>query len=465
MSDISLKLYQHLPYPLRVVAASARGYCLRRWRYGPETEYLWEKALERETWSPSQWGKWQEDRLAYLLHLAATQVPFYRDYWSRRRQHGDRVSPEKLENWPVLRKDSLRQNPKAFLVEGIPFRSLFQVHTSGTMGKPLRLWRGRRTNKFWYAVNEARLKTWNGISKSDRWAILGGQLVAHFQQESPPFWVWNAGLRQLYMSSYHLAPQNAPAYLEAIQKYDVKYLLGYASSLHSLAVALLDKGVEVPNVKVALSNAEALFDHQRELIEKAFGCPVRDTYGMAEIVVAGSECGNGNMHLWPEVGVVEVFDPDEDQPVECGNSGRLICTGLINEEMPLIRYEVGDMGTLAPTEQTCECGRTLPILSKIEGRMDDVIITRDGRRVGRLDPVFKGDFPILEAQIIQESLDLLRVRFVTSSGFDDRNGKVLVARLQDRVGDMKIVLEPVTNIPRSANGKFRAVISRINDHP
>jgi phenylacetate-CoA ligase len=131
---------------------------------------------------------------------------------------------------------------------------------------------------------------------------LGGQLVTPFRQERPPFWVWNAGIRQLYMSSYHLAPQNAPAYCEAMNKYNVQYLIGYASSLHSLAMVVLEKGIKVSNLKVAISNAEPLFEHQRSVIEMAFGCPVRDTYGMAEIVAAASECSKGKMHLWPDVG-------------------------------------------------------------------------------------------------------------------------------------------------------------------
>jgi phenylacetate-CoA ligase len=420
------------------------------------------EALERETWSLDRWKAWQEEQLAYVLHRAATQVPYYREQWSKRRANGDRSLWEYLENWPILQQDALRENPKAFLVEGVRPTSLFELHTSGTTGKPLKLWRGRRTNTRWYALNEARLKWWNGIVQSDRWAILGGQLVTPFRQERPPFWVWNAGIRQLYMSSYHLAPQNAPAYCEAMNKYNVQYLIGYASSLHSLAMVVLEKGIKVSNLKVAISNAEPLFEHQRSVIEMAFGCPVRDTYGMAEIVAAASECSKGKMHLWPDVGAMEIVNWEEDRPTENGESGRLVCTGLINAEMPLIRYEIGDSGALAPESVRCACGRNLPILKNIEGRQDDMILTPDGRRIGRFDPVFKADLAIREAQIIQEDFDTIRVKLVPAPGYKKEDGLRIAQRLRDRVGNLNVIQELVGKIPRNANGKFKAVVSHIS---
>src|SRR5713101_5601782 len=102
MSDTLLKLYHRLPAPIRSVAASLRGLYLRSWRYGPETERLVEEALEREHWSPERWKAWQEERLGYILHRAATQVPYYREQWTTRRRRGDQTSWGYLENWPTL---------------------------------------------------------------------------------------------------------------------------------------------------------------------------------------------------------------------------------------------------------------------------------------------------------------------------------------------------------------------------
>ena len=84
-----MKLSHLLPYPLRVVAASAKGYYLKWWRYGRNTEALVQQALARETWSEEQWEAWQQERLSYVLHRAANHVPYYRGMWSTRRQKGD----------------------------------------------------------------------------------------------------------------------------------------------------------------------------------------------------------------------------------------------------------------------------------------------------------------------------------------------------------------------------------------
>jgi len=457
-----LSIYHNSPYPFRVLAASMRGFQLRWWRYGSETERLIEEVLERDTWTPEKWKIWQEERLSYVLHRAVTQVPFYCSYWQSQRRQGNRASWEYLENWPTLLKETLRAAPQQFVADDCDIRKMYHEHTSGTTGKSLDLWWSRDTVRNWYAFFEARCRCWHGISRYDRWAILGGQLVTPVHQRKPPFWVWNAGLNQLYMSSYHLSPEFIPTYLDALQKHKIVYLLGYTSSLYALAVQVLQQSRKDFQMKMVLTNAEQLEDYQRTTIEEAFKCPVRETYGMAEIVASASECEHGKMHLWPEVGHVEVMR--ENLPVPLGETGELVCTGLFNVDMPLIRYKVGDEGSLNASEEGCACGRSLPLLGKIYGRNDDVLYTPDGRRIGRLDPVFKAQLPVIEAQIIQEELDKLVVRFVPAPEYQPKDGQSIIERLQARVGDVQITLELVQEIPRESNGKFRAVISKIA-HP
>jgi phenylacetate-CoA ligase len=456
-----LKVYHRLPYPAKTLAAAARGRRLVRWRYGPETESLVAEYLARERWSAAQWRAWREERLAFVLDRAATQVSFYREQWARRRRAGDRAAVDVLANWPVLTKEPLREQPRAFLADDCDTRSMFYEHTSGTTGKPLHLWLSRATLRAWFALFEARARHWYGVSRDDRWAILGGQLVAPAARRQPPFWVWNRAQSQLYLSAYHLAPDNIAAYLAAIREHEAVYLLGYPSGLYRLAQVALERGLDAPQMKVVVANAEPLLAHQREAIAAAFGCPARETYGMAEIAAAAGECERGRLHLWPEAGHVEVLADAADEPVAPGVAGRLIATGLLNADMPLIRYETGDRATLAA--DGCGCDRTLPVLRAIEGRMDDVVYTRDGRAIGRLDPVFKADLPLREAQIVQEDWGVLRVLYVPGENFTARDGEALVRRIHDRTGeDMTVILEAVEAIPRAANGKFRAVISRID---
>jgi phenylacetate-CoA ligase len=457
VGDRLLRIYHHLPAPARSTAASLRGLYLRLWRYGPQTDRLVSEAIEREKWSPAEWTRWQQTRLAGVLRRAATEVPYYRRQWAERRRRGDRASWEYLENWPVLEKETLRKDPDAFVADDCNARYMFREHTAGTTGNALEVLVSRRVLLEYYALFEARFRHWNEVSRYDRWANIGGQLVTSVMQRRPPFWVWNPPLNQLYMSSYHLTPAFIPSYFDALGRRRIRYLWGYTSSLYALALEALRMGKRQRlKLRVAITNAEPLFDYQRRAITEAFECPVRETYGMAENVMAASECDRERLHAWPEVGFTEVLD--RHSPVAPGKSGDLVCTGLLNTDMPLIRYRVGDRGVLPSFDSPCRCGRGLPVLTSLEGRTDDVLYAADGGRIGRLDPVFKENIPVREAQIVQESLMRIRVRYVPLEGFNRDAAELMIERLRARMGPVQVILEEVPSVPRTSGGKFRSVI-------
>ncbi len=460
MMDSLLKVYHSLPSPLRSITASLRGFYLRSWRYGPETERLAEEAIGRESWSLTQWKAWQEERLAYLLNRAATRVPYYREQWAARRRGGDRASWEYLENWQILEKEAVRQNPGAFIADDCNIRQMFQERTSGTTGKPMNLWWSLKTVREVYALYEARFRYWNHVSRHERWFMLGGQLVVPVSQQTPPLWVWNQGLNQLYMSSYHMSPSLVGHYLGAIAKYRPTHAMGYPSAIATLAQAVLESGRQDLGLKVVVTNAEPLHGYQRSVISQAFKCPVREAYGMAEIVTIASECASGRLHLWPEVGWVEIVG--NDQVLLDGSAGEIVSTGLLNADMPLIRYRVGDRARLLIGSTNCTCGRMLPEISRIEGRTNDVLIAPDGRRVYWLNPVFYG-LPVCEAQIIQEKLDRLKVRYVPTTGWMDETKHLIIDRIRDRMGTVEVIMEPLDAIPRGPSGKFRAVINELSE--
>jgi len=447
VTDLLLGLYHRLPVAARSAAATLRGYYLRRWRYGADSERLVAEALEREHWSAEQWSTWRASHVAALLEQAATRVPYYRDAWQARRRAGDHASWELLENWPILEKEALRQQPRAFLMSG--HGAVFQEPTSGTTGTPLSIGKSRSALRHLYALAAARSRRWYGVLPEDRCARLGGQLVTPLDQRRPPFWVWNGAARELYMSTFHLAEDMIPAYLDALTRYEIRCLTGYTSSLYALAQGVLRAGRVDLRMKVAVTSGEPLVEPQRDIISAAFDCPVRETYGSTENVAAASECESRGLHEWPEVGLIEELD------------GEFICTGLVNDAMPLIRYRLGDRGRLSPATEQCPCGRTLPMIAGLEGRTSDLLVTSDGRRVFWLNPVFYG-LPVRQSQIVQETPQRIRARFVPAPEFADSNGETIVERLRKRLGDLEIVLEPVAELPRSSSGKVRHVIRADN---
>lgn len=179
------------------------------------------------------------------------------------------------------------------------------------------------------------------------------------------------------------------------------------------------------------------------------------------MVCAMSECNYGTLHLWPEAGYAEVLD-DSNKPVKAGVPGRLVCTGLLNEAMPLIRYDVMDMAQLAGSSVECRCGRNLPIVEKVFGRMDDSIVTKDGRRLALLDIIFGDHLAVREAQIIQESIDNIRIRVVPANGWNVSDENEIKSAVRQRMGDVTVAVEVVTEIERTYAGKLRVMISKIN---
>lgn len=456
-----LSLYYRLPAPARSWAATMRGYYLRSWRYGRETERIAAETIEREHWTPDQWREYQSESLSKLLHRAATQVPYYREMWAERRRRGDNASWENLENWPIVDKEDIRRDPSAFVADDCNPNKLFRVRTSGTTGKPIDLWFSRRTHVDYYGVAEARGRHWYGVSRHDRWAIQGAHLVVPIASSRPPFWVWNGAFNQLYLSAFHLTRRWIPDFLDALIKYKIVFLYGYPQYLYVIAKEMIRLGRRDVKMKVVIANAEPLYDYQRKLIEEAFECPVRETWGMSEICASAGECEHGRLHLWPEVGIVEVMENGKVLP---GNTaGELICTGLMNHDMPLIRYRVGDCGALGEDE-TCRCGRTLPILKSLDGRTTDMIYLPDGKMINRFEPVFITELPLVEAQIIQDSLTRLRILYVPTPQFTKEHEQLMVQRTRDRMGnpEMEVVAEATDAIPRTKAGKFQTNVCNLS---
>ena len=153
---------------------------------------------------------------------------------------------------------------------------------------------------------------------------------------------------------------------------------------------------------------------------------------------------------------------DEDgHPVVAGQAGRLIATGLLNDNMPLIRYDMGDRIQLSSPGVICPCGRSLPILEKVWGRCDDVLVTPDGRKIVQLDAIFDDLHHLKEAQIVQESLDEFRIRVVPAPEWSDADERELVAAFNGRVSGVRVTVEKTEVIERTDAGKLRVIVSNI----
>ena len=209
------------------------------------------------------------------------------------------------------------------------------------------------------------------------------------------------------------------------------------------------------------TSSESLLAFQRETIEQAFGAPVRDRYGVSEFCVSMTECRERRLHVDMEFGIVEVEVEEESEDWE---RGPLLVTGLANDATPLLRYRVGDVGTRAKTP--CPCGRPGDVFLDVDGRIEDYVMTPDGRLVGRLDHIFKEQLDVAEAQIVQETRDAVEVRVVRRPSWSAASERSLMKEIRSRLGDaIRVELAYLDAIPRESNGKFRAVKSAVGRQP
>lgn len=456
MNPVIFRIYNLLPHSLKELAAAQYAKKLQKFRRDHTSAERIRAAANRETWSHAEWETYQQAELEAVLHRAAYQVPYYRNYWQKRGYNDG--AWKKLENWPVLTKKELRENNHLFLAEDCTPANMYTEYTSGTSGTPLTVYWSKETTLEYYAMFERRIRNWHGANWDMNYLMLGGRMIVPVSQQKPPFWVRNKYMNQLYLSSYHLSAKNIGAYAEAINKFTPKYMFAYASSMYSLAVLAKESGVKMPALSCAISNAEPLLAHQAETIREVFSCKMVNTYGMSELAAGACTFDNENeMVLWPEVSKIEVFRFDADEAVNEGETGRFICTTLLNKDMPLIRYEVGDSGAIARSHS----GISHYKITELTGRIDDLVQTSDGRRIGRLDPVFKNNFNIKEAQIIQQTLRDFVIRIVPDVNYAPENGQAMIDSLKQRIGESNVNIELVDAIPRTNTGKFKAVISNI----
>lgn len=450
------ELYQRLPIPLQEAALAVWALRLHYARYGGRSRKLVDDLIRRERKSVEEIQADQTEMLRARALLALRDVPAYADLRDRESRVLDARSAEEiLESFPVLTKDVVRRAPHTFVPTSLRRRRLIHGTTSGTTGTPLVLFRtaeGVRRNFAFFR----RIRAWRGLSHWNRTATFMGRLVVPAEQSDPPYWRRSHTTRNLWVSSYHLADDTIEQCARAVAAFEPEQIVCYPSSGELIAEGLRRLGTRLQGCRAVFTTAETVLPAARVLMEERFGCNVADQYGSAEWTVCISQCEQGSYHLHPEYGYLEVVD-DDDRPVREG-CGRAIATGFVNDAMVLMRYDTGDNVRFAP-DQACGCGRSFLIISSIEGRSDELIRTPEGRWVGRLDPVFKGQVGILRAQIEQITCDKLEVRIVPTPQWNQSSHAALVHELRRRLGPtLMIDVRLVDEIPLTANGKFRAVI-------
>ncbi len=450
--------YYRLPALVKNLFTSAYGMRQRRDRYGPLFHHWLDFLRGSERWSNERLLTYQAEQTDAFVQAALAHVPFYRsqDDYAQWKPGAD---PRRL---PLLTKDIVRRERERLYADDLQTTGHRWMQTSGTTGKALRFPLSTSCFQREYAFRALHY-SWAGVSlhERDRIAIAAGHPVAAPGRGRPPFWSRDFANNWLLFSSYHMTGENLRAYVRELESFAPLLLGGYPSSVYLLALAYRKFGRGSLRLRGIFTASETLLPHQREAIEGAFGARLFNWYGNAEMCANIVECEMGELHLKLEHSFVEVLD-ERNAPCSPGERGRLVCTGFGNSAFPLIRYEVGDRVTLA-AQQTSRCGRGGLLVASIEGRVEDYIFTPDGRMVGRLDHLFKDSRNVVEAQLFQESVQELVLRIVRGPAYASADEERVLAEARRRLGPaIAIRFEYCDTIPRSANGKFRFIVSRLN---
>lgn len=463
MSFWQKKIYPKLPVTLQNVAISTFGYSWKKRRYGGVFEKQLEEFKTRENWNASQWHDFQTTQLRQVLVHAFKTVPYYKEVLQRL---GFTLHVLKqfeitdLGRLPFLEKGTLKQFGRTKLISTKRELGGEFFESSGSTGTPTSILYSHEMHQRVHGAYESRVRNWAGVNRFMPRAIIGGRRIVPEGNSRPPYYRYNCIESQLYLSAYHISKETVKGYLDGITRYKSQYMTGYAMSNFFLARFMLEAGLQPPKMKAVVTSSEKLTFQMRELFSKVYGCKTFDGWSGVENCGLISENEYGQLLVSPDVGIIEILDK-EGNPVKPGQSGEIVCTGFLNFDQPLIRYKIGDYATLA-SDQTTKCGRSMPVIEEIVGRIEDVVIGKDGREMVRFHGVFVNLPSVIEAQLIQQEVDVFHINIVPVGSLSDVDKELIIKRLESQLGTVKITFEELDKIPRGANGKFKSVVSNIN---
>jgi phenylacetate-CoA ligase len=458
--------YSSMPVWIQNLGISVYGLAYRHERLAKQFKSSVEAFRSRDRFTPEQMQSFVENQLRQVLVNAFENVPYYRAAWKAAGFDAADLSSFRLSDLcslAITPKNELRSRPESFVAEDVRRQHrLRRYYTSGSTGTPITCYLTAETHRRCFAAREARSFGWAGVSIRSPRSTIGGRRILSRSDSGSPYYRYNWAERQVYFSAFHISPQNAANYLEGFNRYRPKVLTGYAHSHFALARIMLQRGLRLDYQPEALVlSSERLTPKMKSVIQEAFQARAYEEYGAVEQCVLATECEKGGLHVNTDFGIVEIID-DNGQPVPLGQEGHIICTGLVNSAQPLIRYDLGDLGSFAT--ELCGCGRDhLPLLKGVVGRLEDAVRTADGRKLVRFHGLFIDVPHLVQAQVIQEGLNFLRIKVIATKGFNEDQERLITERVIERLGDFHVKVECVDELERNEKGKVRAVISRLTE--
>ncbi|MEM4267810.1 MAG: hypothetical protein QXK37_03170 [Candidatus Woesearchaeota archaeon] len=397
----------------------------------------------------------QLSRLRSLLNHAYQNVPYYRRKF---REMGilpeDIKSTRDLKKLPILDKKQLQEDERSFIAVNYNINRLSKARTSGSTGIPLNIYFDGYAVDYKDALRYRALIengfrfTYKSVDIGDPRSFPKENLILSF------FGI----LKKTRISVYDDYKTN----FQKLNLIKPDVITSYSSVLRLFANEIKSGRTLEFKPKLVFSIAEMLSSSEKNQIKDAFGCDVIDLYGSTEFDRLSWECSEHlGYHMDVDSAVIEFVKDGENVLNERGD---IVVTCLYNKAMPFIRYRLGDTGI--NKDEMCRCGRTLPLMTSIEGRSDDLITLPSGKKISpRSINVIRHLPGIKEYSITQEKLDRFVVRVIPNLGFHSKTKEEIKKEILSIFGDesVEVYVTLVDSIPRSKSGKMRAIVSIVND--
>lgn len=383
-----------------------------------------------------------------LIEYAYENVPYYRKTWDKIGINPFMIkTKEDILKLPILTKEDLMNNLIELKSNKFSWEELKENHSGGTTGRMTIFYDCKLQELHGRAIlNRQRRMT--GVEPGERRALLWG-----FSEENK---IKDFILNEKWLNAFDLKFEE---YVEELRKFKPKLLSGYPSIIYEFVKELKNRNIILNDlgIKSIEVSCELLYSNFRKEIEDFFNCKIYNWYGCREVGNVCYECSEHNgMHINEEHVLVETVENNESVKER---EGDLIITTLDKKGMPLIRYDVGDVGIIS--EKKCGCGRGSRLITEIKGRAGDIILGKNKVIHGEyFTHLFYGCRSVKQFQVIQKNKDNIDLKIVKTEDYNVNEINKIIHEIFEYSG-LKVNLEFVNEIHPTKAGKRMFVVSEI----
>jgi len=368
------------------------------------------------------------------------------------------MGSQTLSDFPVVNKTVIRNSERQFCSDRFDHKEVIPVVTSGSTGTPFRVFHDRN-KKHRNSADTLYFASLAGFDIGNRLAY-----IKIWSEANKKSWLQSWMQNILILDVLKLGDSEIKGFIQEIESDKSNFgFLGYASALE-LICKYLDRhnyGTVNAKVKSVIAMSESLNDYTKATIPKYFGVPVVSRYSNLENgIIAQQEMNGSGRYLINRASYhVEILHMDKDSPVPDGQLGRIVITDFYNYAMPMIRYDTGDIGSIA-------LGRdgSKRYLDHVEGRKLDLLFDTQGNLVSSFI-VYKNMWQyteVIQYQLIQYGLKDYVMRLLIDKEFQKE--QQLISEFKSYLGkDANFHLEYVSEIPLLASGKRKKIVNTFHN--